>query len=41
MAYPVIYAGVSDVNGIARRTRREKFSIPPHTELLLPLDFAR
>jgi hypothetical protein len=40
VAYAAIYAGVSDVNGIARRTRREKFSIQPNTELMLPIDFA-
>jgi hypothetical protein len=39
-AYAAVYAGVSDVNGIARRTRREKFGIAPNTELLLPIDFA-
>lgn len=38
--YAGIFAGVSDVNGIARRTRREKFAIPANTELSLPIDFA-
>lgn len=40
LTYVGIFAGVSDVNGIARRTRREKFSISPETELTLPIDFA-
>ena len=40
LTYVGIFAGVSDVNGIARRTRREKFSIPAETELTLPIDFA-
>ena len=38
--YAGIFAGVSDVNGIAKRTRREKFAIPSNTELMLPIDFA-
>jgi hypothetical protein len=38
--YAGVFAGVSDVNGIAKRTRREKFPIPANTELLLPIDFA-
>ncbi|KAK8863848.1 hypothetical protein M9Y10_011539 [Tritrichomonas musculus] len=40
LTYVGIFAGVSDVNGIARRTRREKFQIQPDTELTLPIDFA-
>lgn len=40
LPYVGIYAGVSDVNGIVRRTRREKFSISADTELTLPVDFA-
>ena len=35
-----IFAGVSDVNGISRRTRREKFALPADVELTLPIDFA-
>lgn len=38
--YVGIFAGVSDVNGIVRRTRRERFPIPADTELTLPIDFA-
>ena len=38
--YAGIFSGVSDVNGITRRTRREKFAIAGDTELLLPIDFA-
>jgi hypothetical protein len=40
LLYAVVSAGVSDVNGIAKRTRREKFPIPANSELLLPIDFA-
>ncbi|OHS96707.1 PHD-finger family protein [Tritrichomonas foetus] len=40
LIYAGIFAGVSDVNGISRRTRREKFALPPDVELTLPLDFA-
>lgn len=38
--YSGVFAGVSEVNGISHRTRREKFIIPANTELLLPIDFA-
>ncbi|KAH0795739.1 PHD-finger family protein [Histomonas meleagridis] len=40
VTYVGVFAGISDVNGISKRTRREKFSILPNTELLLPIDFA-
>jgi hypothetical protein len=40
LMYAGVFSGVSDVNGIAKRTRREKFSIAAGTELLLPIDFA-
>jgi hypothetical protein len=40
LLYGVVSAGVSDVNGIAKRTRREKLAIAANSELLLPIDFA-